>query len=125
MKKTKWSTSSFFESLKCSINGIKYVFASQRNILIQFIVGTIAVIIGIFFKISVIEWCILCLTMSLVFFAEFINTAIETTVDLITEEYNEKAKIAKDVSAAAVLIFAINSIIVGFFIFGVKLHFIF
>ena len=121
MKKTKWTTKNFFESLKCAFNGIKYIFSSQRNIYIQIIIAIIIVIMGFFFKISNVEWLILCLTISLVLFAEFVNTAIETAVDLVTEEYNEKAKIAKDVSAGAVLITALSSIIVGLIIFTEKI----
>jgi diacylglycerol kinase len=69
------------------------------------------------FKISKIEWLILCITITLVLFGEFINTAIETTVDLYTEEKNEKAKIAKDVAAGAVVLTSLNAIIVGIIIF--------
>ena len=117
MKKTKWATNNFFKSFKCALNGIIYVFTSQRNIIIQSLIGIIVILLGVFLKISVIEWLILTLTISLVFFAEFINTSIETTVDLITESYNEKAKAAKDIAAGAVVIMAVNSIIVGLIIF--------
>lgn len=121
MKKTKWTTKNFFESFKCALTGIKYVFTSQRNILIQLVFAIVVVLIGFLFRISYIEWVVLILTISLVLFAEFINTAIETTVDLITEEYNKKAKISKDISAGAVLITSINSIIVGIIIFGERI----
>ena len=118
MKHTKWSTKNFFESFKCSINGIKYVFSSQKNILIQSVIAILVIILGVYFKISKLEWLFLILTIALVIFAEFFNTAIETTIDLITEEYNDKAKIAKDVAAGAVLITALNSVIVGIIIFA-------
>ena len=121
LKKTKWTTQNFFESLKCACDGIKYVFGSQRNIFIQSIFAIIAIGLGLFFYISNIEWIVLSFTIALVIFAEFNNTSIETTVDLITEEYNQKAKIAKDVAAGAVLITALNSIIVGIIIFGERI----
>ena len=57
-------------------------------------------------------------TISLVIIAEMINTAIEATVDLITDKYHPLAKIAKNVAAGAVLISAINAIIVGYIIFS-------
>lgn len=121
MKKTKWTTQNFFESLKCAFNGIKYVFSSQRNIIIQSIFAIIAVVLGFFFSISAMEWLTICLTIAMVMFAEFVNTALETTVDLVTEEYSKKAKIAKDVVAGAVLITALNSIIVGIIIFAERI----
>lgn len=117
MKKTKWSTNSFWESFKCAVNGIKYVLSSQRNIVIQSIFAIIAIALGCSFRISPIEWVILSFTIALVLFAEFVNTAIETIVDLVTEEYHEKAKIAKDVAAGSVVITALNSIVVGLIIF--------
>lgn len=117
MKKTKWTTKNFFESFKCALRGIKYGLSSQRNILIQLFFAILVVALGAFFKISKVEWVILSLTITLVLFAEFVNTAVETTIDLITEEYNEKAKLAKDIAAGGVLITAINSVIVGLVIF--------
>ena len=53
----------------------------------------------------------------LVIFAEMINTAVETLVDLYTDLYHPKAKIAKDVGAGAVLLMSINSVIVAYFLF--------
>ena len=118
MKKTKWTTKSFFKSFKCALNGIKYVFCSQRNILIQTVFAIIAITLGFVFKISLAEWGILSLTIAFVIFAECFNTAVETTVDLVTEDYNEKAKLAKDIAAGSVLISALNSIVVGLIIFA-------
>ena len=63
----------------------------------------------------------LALTITFVFFAELINTAVEAVVDLITEKYNEYAKIAKNVAAGAVLLAAVNSLIVGYLVFYRKL----
>lgn len=121
LKKTKWSTKNFFESFNFALNGIKYVFSSQRNIWIQTTFALISVALGFLFNISANEWIVLSLTIALVLFAEFINTAVETTIDLITEEYNQKAKIVKDVSAGAVLVTAFNSVIVGLIIFAERI----
>ena len=121
LKKTKWSTNNFWESFKCSLNGVKYVFESQRNIVIQSLFAIFAIVLGFIFKISPIEWLILSITIFIVIFAEFINTTIETIVNLITEEYNEKAKLAKDVAAGAVLITSLNSIVVGSIMFAERI----
>lgn len=120
-EKTKWHNKNFFKSFKFATSGIFYTIVTQRNLKIQIIVALLAIIFGIFFKISTIEWAILIFAILFVVFAEMINTAIESTVDLCTEEVNEKAKIAKDVAAGAVLIAAINSIAMGIFIFGNKI----
>jgi diacylglycerol kinase (ATP) len=68
------------------------------------------------------EILILFFTIALVIVAEMINTSIEATIDLITDRYHELAKIAKNVAAGAVLIAAVNAIIVGYIIFFDKLN---
>ena len=75
--------------------------------------GKIAAIFGAF--------AILMLVISLVLALEMINTSIERCVDLVTQDYKELAKIAKDVSAGAVLVVSIFSIIIGIVIFLPKI----
>jgi diacylglycerol kinase len=117
----KWRNDKFTDALKHALDGIKYTFKTQRNLKIQIVFAILAIILGFLFHLNIIEFAILIITISLVFFSELINTAIETVVDLYTEDYNEKAKIAKDVSAGAVTIMAINSIIIGAILFGSKI----
>ena len=121
MKKTKWQTENFGKSFKYAVSGIIYCIKTQRNILIQLFFAIIAICLGIFLKISKFEWAIIIFAILFVIFAEMLNTAVETVVDLVTEEYNEKAKIAKDVAAGAVLISAINSVAMGLIIFMDKI----
>ena len=77
----------------------------------------LVIIMGIILRISKIEWIICIILFGFVISLELVNTAIENVVDLVTMEKNPKAKIAKDVSAAAVLIAAITSAIIGLIIF--------
>lgn len=121
MKKRKWQTENFWKSFKYAVSGIVYCIKTQRNILIQLFFAVLAIFLGIFLKISKFEWAIIIFTIMFVIFAEMINTAVESVVDLATEEYHEKAKIAKDVAAGAVLISAINAICMGLIIFLDKL----
>lgn len=95
----KWKNKNFLSALKNSFNGIKYVFTTQRNLKIQVLISIIVILAGCLFKISFIEWAVLTLIIFMVFFAELMNTVVETVVDMITTEYNEKAKIAKDIAA--------------------------
>ena len=94
---SKWKNKNFFEALKNSINGLIYAIKEQRNLKIQLFIAIIVLIFSIVLKISKMEMIVVCLSIFFVIFAEVTNTAIEKTVDLVTEEYNEKAKIAKDV----------------------------
>lgn len=112
----KWKNKNFFQSLKNAINGIKYVFINGSNFKIQLVFALVAIIIGILLKISNVEFAILTLTIFMVLICECINTAIEKIVDMYTLEYNELAKIIKDVAAGSVTLSAIASVIVGCFI---------
>ena len=116
----EWKNKNFFEALKNALNGLKYAIKTQKDLKIQIFIAIIVIIMSILLKISKIEMIIITISIFLVIFAEVMNTAIEKTVDLVTQEYNEIAKIAKDVSAGAVLVLAINSIIIGLYIFGDK-----
>ena len=115
----KWKKNwiKLINSFKYAFEGIGSSFKSERNMKIHIAILSFVLLFGILLKISVLEWiaCIFC--FALVISGELFNTAIETTVDLITEEKNEKAKKAKDIAAGAVLVFAIASSIIGILIF--------
>ena len=117
----KWKNRNFISALKNSFNGIKYVFTTQRNLKIQLIIGIIAILAGIILKINILEWTIITIIIFMVFFSELLNTVVETIVDMITIEYNENAKIAKDIAAGAVTLVSIASVIIGLLIFLQKI----
>lgn len=81
----------------------------------------VVIVAGFIFGLSKIEWSIIALTIGLVIVTELLNTAIEMLVDLVSPEYNERAGKIKDVSAGAVLLSAIISVVVAVFIFGNKI----
>lgn len=118
---SKWKNKNFFEALKNSFNGLIYAIKEQKNLKIQLFVALIVIIVSVVFQINKVEIIFICMAISFVIFSEIVNTAIEKTVDLVTEEYNEKAKFAKDVAAGAVIIASINAIIVGSIIFLEKI----
>ncbi len=109
------------KSFKYAFNGIITSFKTEKNMKFHILMMVLVIIAGTLLKISKIEWIICVILFALVISAELINTAIETTVDMITMEKNEKAKIAKDVAAGAVLVNAIGSTIIGLIIFIPKI----
>lgn len=117
----KWKSKNFFDALKNSINGIFYVIKNEKNMKIELVFAILAIITSFFLKINAIEFIIILFVIFFVLFAEFINSAIENVVDLYTLEYNETAKIAKDISAGAVTIVSFLSIIIGVIIFLPKI----
>lgn len=104
-------------SFKYAIQGFISSFKTERNMKIHVLATIIVIILGIILKITLIEWCMIALAIGAVISAELFNTAIETVVDMISPEKNEKAKLAKDISAAAVLIVAISAAVVGVIVF--------
>lgn len=109
------------KAFKYAFTGILEAFRSEKNMRVHLCLGILAIIFGFIFNLSTIEWAILTLTIGFVFSMEFINTSIEKIVDIVSPEKQEKARIAKDLGAAAVLISAIISIIVAIFLFFTKL----
>lgn len=116
MKKVK-----IFNSFKYAIQGIISGIKKEKNMKIHILIMTIVIIMGLFFNINTTEWIICIILFSIVIAGELFNTAIETVVDMITLEKNEKAKIAKDVSAGGVLVLSIGSAIIGIYIFMPKI----
>jgi len=109
------------ESFYHAFQGIVYAVKSQRNMKIHCILAIIAILLGQVLNLTNIERLILYFTIFLVVICEMINTAVETTIDLITKEYHELARIAKNVAAGAVLLAALNSIVVAYFLFFKRL----
>ena len=114
-------TKKLINSFKYAISGIISSFKTERNMKIHVLIMILVIIAGIVLKVSTLDWIILVIMFALVISAELFNTVIETVVDMITMEKNEKAKIAKDIAAGAVLVLAIGSVIVGLIIFIPKI----
>jgi len=100
-----------------AFSGISSLLRNEHNSRIHLLAAVIAVTAGIILKITFSEWCLLIIVIGLVFISELLNTSLETMADIIDPEWNEKIRIAKDYSAAAVLIAAFISVIVGGLIF--------
>ena len=107
----------FFEAWGNATNGIIYSATTQRNIRIQLVLAVIVMVLSLFYGLNTAEFLCLLFAVFMVIFAELINTAIETVVDLFVDVYHPKAKISKDVAAGAVVLAACNALVVGYFIF--------
>lgn len=95
-----------------------YVIRTQRNAWVHALASSLVALMALWLGLSLQEWAILILTIALVWTAEFINTALEAIVDLASPQHHPLAKVGKDVGAAAVLIAALASILVGLLILG-------
>ncbi len=108
-------------SFKFAGEGIITSFKSEKNMKIHFLAMFIVIILGFALHISLIEWIVCIILFGGVIGAEMFNTAIETVVDMVMPYKNPKAKIAKDVAAGGVLVWAICSAIIGGIVFIPKI----
>ena len=113
--------SGFVESVGHALDGIEYTINHERNFKIELYFAIIVTIMSLIFRVSLIEWTVLVLVISMVLALEMVNTALERCVDLVTKDYRELAKNAKDIAAGAVLIMSMFSVVIGIIIFLPKI----
>jgi len=109
---------SLLQSFQFAFAGLSFFFRTQRNARIHLVLGLIACALGIWLRISRLEWLMLMFAITGVMILEGVNTAIETVVDLACPEIHPLAKQAKDLAAAMVLLASIAAMVVGLMILG-------
>jgi diacylglycerol kinase len=106
-----------------------FVIRTQRNAWIHAVATAAVLVMGFWLRLSLLEWAVILLAVAMVWLAEFLNTALEAVVDLASPQHHELAKVGKDVGAAAVLITAASSALIGFLVLGPplweKIHMLF
>ena len=107
----------FMNKCKYSLQGLRYCFKNESSFVIVAIMSCLIIILGVCFDITFLEWVISFGSIALIMIMELLNTAIEATVDMVTQEYNEYAKIAKDCGSAATGVMSILATIVNLIIF--------
>ena len=107
-----------FESFRFAFSGLWYALRTQRNTRIHLTIAAAVVVLGVYLELSYVQWAVVTLTIGFVLVSEMLNTVAETLVDLISPGYHPLAKIVKDVTAGAVLLAAIVSIVVGLLVLG-------
>ena len=108
-------------SFRYAFAGIKRLFTTEPNAWIHLFAAFSVVVAGFYFQISNTEWCLVVLAIATVLMAEAFNTAVENLTDLVAPEHHPLAGHAKDTAAAAVLLVAIGSAIIGTIIFLPKI----
>jgi diacylglycerol kinase (ATP) len=110
-----------FDSFRYAFAGLKLLFKTQPNARIHIVISIFMTILGFGFQISKLEWVAIIGCFAFVLCLEAINTAIENLVDLASPAFHPLARNAKDVAAAAVLIAAIATVLIGTLIFLPKI----
>lgn len=109
------------KSFNHAYRGIIYAISTQRNMRFHVVVSLTVLILGLLLGVSAMELSMLVLVITVVFITEMFNTAVEFTVDLVTQEYHPLAKLAKDVSAGAVLVSSVGAVLIGYLVLADKL----
>ena len=111
----------FINSFKYSFEGLVYAYRNEQSLFIHVCMTILVIILGLLLKLERYEWLFLFIIIGLILSTELMNTAIETTIDLICKEFNIKAKIAKDTASASVFVLAIIAVVGGIYIFLPKI----
>ena len=107
-------------SFLCAFRGIYDAVKSEAHLRFHIVAAFYVVIFAALGEFSSHEWVLLILTISMVIFAELVNTALEKLCDLYSKEKNEKIRFIKDVSAGAVLVTAIGAALVAMVLFLIE-----
>lgn len=105
-------------SFRHAFAGWWYVLRTQHNAWIHAVASVAILAVALWLGLGRTEWALLILTIALVWVAEFVNTAVEALVDLLSPDIHPLAKAAKDIAAAAVLIAALAAVVVGLLVLG-------
>ena len=120
-KKQIFSLKDRIKSFTYAFSGLKNLWQEEHNFRIHIFAAILAIVAGVIFNISVIEWLAVILSVGLVLTAEIINTSIEKLSGFVSPEKHETIKKVKDLAAAGVLVAATSALITGLIIFLPKL----
>jgi diacylglycerol kinase (ATP) len=102
----------FWASALHAWNGLVHTVMHQPNMKVHVVSAILVGLVGSGLPLGLAEKVTLIFCVLLVFFAEILNSALETLVDLATQEFDEKARVTKDAAAAAVLVLSIGSVVI-------------
>jgi diacylglycerol kinase len=123
MKNEKsFSVNERVKSFKPALNGLKWFLQNEHNVRVHLFLSFLAIIAGIYFKISSYEWIAILICIGMVLSMEAANSAIEKLVDLVSPQKNQIAGLVKDLAAAAVLIASMMAIVVAGIVFFPKIR---
>lgn len=117
----KPSQQSLLKSFANAFVGMAYFFTNDRNGKIHLTITVTVIAASVALQVSAIEWMIVLLCIALVISLEMLNSALEKLCDLVEPNYHSTIKVIKDVSAAAVVLSAIISVVIGIIIFLPKI----
>jgi diacylglycerol kinase (ATP) len=109
-----------YKSMGFALKGAIKLITTEHSVMVQFSIGVLLVVAGIYFNITMTEWLFHTLAIGLVLSIEGLNTAVEKIADFIHPNYHEKIGFIKDIAAGAVFFAAMTAIAIGLMIYVPK-----
>lgn len=108
-------------SFNHAFQGLVYSVRYERNMRIHLAVGVAVLVGSMFLNLTRLELVAVLMAIAFVMAMELVNSAIEKVVDLVTDQFDPRAKVAKDIAAGAVLMAAVNALAVGYLVLADRL----
>jgi diacylglycerol kinase (ATP) len=107
---------SLLASFNYAFQGVVAAVRHQRNMRVHLLLAFAVLLVSIFLNLSRLQLVVIFVAVAFVFITELINSAIEAVVDMVTDQFDPRAKTAKDMAAGAVLVAAINALVVAYLV---------
>ena len=106
----------WIKSANYAIEGILHGAKTQRHLRYHFFSAALVLFLSYLLGVTRVEFVLISLAVIVVIAAEMLNSSVEAIVDILSPEYSEKARVAKDIAAGAVLIAAFGAVVLGYII---------
>ena len=106
------------DSFRHAFDGLCYVLRAERNVRVHLVIATLVILLGLWLGLKPVEWALIAFAIALVLVGELVNSVTELTIDLVCPHYDVRAKRAKDMVAAAILVAALASVCIGLLVLG-------
>ena len=107
----------FHKSVGNAIRGVIWMLKSERNFQLEVLALLINIFLIVFLKLNTVDAAIILVVCFSVLSMEILNTCVEKICDIIQPEFDFRIKVIKDISAAAVVLMALASVVVGVLVY--------
>lgn len=108
-------------SAKYALDGLAYAYKNEKSLRIHAVLSVIEIVLGFIFNVSHMQWALILASLAIILAFELLNTGLEACVDMVTLEYNELARIAKDCGSAATFVMSCTGLVIAMIIFLPKM----
>jgi diacylglycerol kinase len=115
------STRTWTDKFRDAFRGLRSGVRGQRSFRVHLPAAAAVIASGAILRVSLLEWCVLLLSITIVLATELFNSALESMAKAFGDQPNPHLAQALDIAASAVLIASIGASLVGGLLFIVRL----